>query len=248
MKSDRKVIKPILNELVRGNRFPNLHSTVVLIEIDNRKILIDTGYVTDKAILQENLYKLGYSENDITDIVLTHFHLDHIGNVNLFNPAKVYMGKEDYDAIKSLQSSLEDNIALDDNIVKSSNIKSEKKIKALRNLYLNNAVILHWLVANQSRIKCITDDVHRLHDYVVIKRAPGHTAGHLVVWCRNELNVCIAGDALPLETNLYTNENSDKLININQEQFIKTKKQIMEHADVIYPGHDHPLILHVFHK
>lgn len=64
----------------------------LLIEDDNRLILVDTGmgnkqdakffghyYLHGNDSLDRSLQKLGFSRNDITDVFLTHLHFDHCG-------------------------------------------------------------------------------------------------------------------------------------------------------------------------
>ncbi len=64
----------------------------LLIEANNRLVLIDTGlgdkqsekffsYVQPHgdANLVDSIHKAGYSLNDITDVILTHLHFDHVG-------------------------------------------------------------------------------------------------------------------------------------------------------------------------
>ncbi len=64
----------------------------LLIEDGDRLILIDTGMgnkqsekffgyykPSNRGGLQRKLQELGYSENDITDVVMTHLHFDHCG-------------------------------------------------------------------------------------------------------------------------------------------------------------------------
>lgn len=68
----------------------------LLVEIDNRKIIIDTGIgnkQSDKffshfhphgdATLIQSLAKNGLSLDDITDVFLTHLHFDHVGGAVL---------------------------------------------------------------------------------------------------------------------------------------------------------------------
>lgn len=57
-----------------------------LIHTPDRKILIDAGVGSfgpepHFPIMQENLEKLGLSELDITDVVCSHLHYDHIGGL-----------------------------------------------------------------------------------------------------------------------------------------------------------------------
>ena len=64
----------------------------LLIEDENRKILIDTGlgnkqddrfrshfYPHDSISFDDNFASLGLTKEDITDVILTHFHFDHVG-------------------------------------------------------------------------------------------------------------------------------------------------------------------------
>lgn len=64
----------------------------LLVEDDNRLILIDTGignkqsekffshyYLHGDATLDSSLKKLGFHRDDITDVFLTHLHFDHVG-------------------------------------------------------------------------------------------------------------------------------------------------------------------------
>ena len=64
----------------------------LLIEDGDRLILIDAGigdkqsekffshyYLSDENSLSPNLRKLGFTEDDITDVFLTHLHFDHCG-------------------------------------------------------------------------------------------------------------------------------------------------------------------------
>jgi glyoxylase-like metal-dependent hydrolase (beta-lactamase superfamily II) len=64
----------------------------LLIEDDNRLILVDTGigdkqdakffshyYLHGDATMDSSLARYGFSRNDITDVFLTHLHFDHVG-------------------------------------------------------------------------------------------------------------------------------------------------------------------------
>lgn len=64
----------------------------MLIETDNRRILVDTGmgdkqsekffghyYLHGDDTLEKSLAKYGFTKDDITDVFLTHLHFDHVG-------------------------------------------------------------------------------------------------------------------------------------------------------------------------
>lgn len=81
---------------------------VWLIKGDNGKnILVDAGFLNDIPNAAEfkivnyvrpdsSLLPLGLSANDITDIIVSHPHWDHIDGLNLFPNARIWMQQEDY--------------------------------------------------------------------------------------------------------------------------------------------------------
>jgi glyoxylase-like metal-dependent hydrolase (beta-lactamase superfamily II) len=71
---------------------------------NGRNILVDAGYLDttkteNKGYVRPDLMlkRLNVSASDINDIILTHPHYDHIGGINLFPNAKVWMQKDDFD-------------------------------------------------------------------------------------------------------------------------------------------------------
>ena len=74
------------------NNLCNWAMRCLLIEDNNRLILIDTGignkqsekffshyYLSGNDTLQASLQKNGFSKHDVTDVILTHLHFDHVG-------------------------------------------------------------------------------------------------------------------------------------------------------------------------
>lgn len=114
--------KPLWERKIKAdekNRI-NMSLRVVYIETENRKILIDTGigdYHSDKfnhqfAIEGENLPinkllndNFQVKPEDITDIILTHLHFDHVGGLGggdngtdlLFPNANIHVHKKHYE-------------------------------------------------------------------------------------------------------------------------------------------------------
>ncbi len=73
----------------------------LLIEDENRLMLIDTGigdkqsekffahyYLHGSASLSRSLHQLGFHEDQITDVFLTHLHFDHCGGAIAWNDSK----------------------------------------------------------------------------------------------------------------------------------------------------------------
>lgn len=80
----------------------------VLIDHPQRKILFDLGarpgyvypkeysdwsphYYEENQLLEHQLALAGYKPKDVSDVVLSHLHFDHSGNLNLFDHAEIYL-------------------------------------------------------------------------------------------------------------------------------------------------------------
>lgn len=83
------------------NNMCNLANRLLLIETDNRRILIDAGignkhdekflsyiYVNGEGNLHTSLKNAGYSTEDITDVIFTHLHWDHCAGATYYNENK----------------------------------------------------------------------------------------------------------------------------------------------------------------
>ncbi len=78
---------------------------VWLIRGNGRNILVDTGYHHDRLMRvfktseyvrpTERLQQLGLKPEDITDVIVTHFHFDHIDGIDLFPKARVWVQKDE---------------------------------------------------------------------------------------------------------------------------------------------------------
>lgn len=75
----------------------------------NKQILVDTGTGQNKDYLYSKLKEHGVNPEDITDIVNTHCHYDHVGGNYLFPNAKVNIHELDANALKNDED--EDNVS-----------------------------------------------------------------------------------------------------------------------------------------
>ncbi len=99
----------LMNTESRDKNF-KIHWLFYLLVDDDRRILVDTGfsdadYVTafglrDFRIPKDVLEAGKFRSEDITDIVITHSHFDHIGGADSFKNAKIHITEREFQEFK----------------------------------------------------------------------------------------------------------------------------------------------------
>lgn len=80
-----------LDILVEGYaRPPHVAGTVSLIRDADRVVVVDPGMVADRESILRPLRDLGVRPDDVTDVVVSHHHLDHTVNIALFPTVPVH--------------------------------------------------------------------------------------------------------------------------------------------------------------
>ncbi len=74
--------------------FQTFGSTVYLIKLNDKNILIDTSSRENERELLRDLNRLDIKPKDIAILILTHSHWDHVGNNHLFNNAKLITNED----------------------------------------------------------------------------------------------------------------------------------------------------------
>lgn len=85
----------IAKELYANENAPKNEHNVVLISSKNYKTIIDTGFAHTKETLISKLNSLGVKPDDITHVIITHSHGDHVGGLDLFKKAKVLVNADE---------------------------------------------------------------------------------------------------------------------------------------------------------
>lgn len=106
---------------------------VYLVKTENKNILIDAGCETMPGFVMENfigpvkaLEKINIFPKDITDVVITHAHHDHIESVKYFKNANIYIQKDEYEDGKNYLTENEKIILFKNEINVCKNVKVVK--------------------------------------------------------------------------------------------------------------------------
>ena len=148
-----------------------LAGNVLLIMKEDKIILIDTGcgqkLGPSSGKLIENLILAGIKPENITDIVLTHAHPDHIGGIVkaddslAFPNAKIHLSKKEYDFWTAEHPDF-----------------SKGTQDAIADFEIQFAN--HHLAMIDSEIQ-FYDDEAELFGFLKLENAPGHTPGHTLI-------------------------------------------------------------------
>lgn len=85
------------------DKYLKIDFIIYLIDTGKKKILIDAGCdvmpgfeMTNWEKPSEVLKQHGYDPNEITDVIITHAHRDHIAAVNYYNRAVIHIQEDEY--------------------------------------------------------------------------------------------------------------------------------------------------------
>lgn len=109
---------------VEGNENVKLPIALLffLIEYNNKKILIDVGCNTmpgyelfEFEFPEKLLEKYGIKRNDITDVIITHSHHDHIDAISSYPQATVYIQKNELKFAEKYLKNIKRVLTFDEN-------------------------------------------------------------------------------------------------------------------------------------
>lgn len=188
-------------------------SSVWLFRQHKHVVLIDTGPPGYIPLLQQRLADLHLAPNDVTDVVLTHAHWDHIGNVGMFPEATKWIGDSELEWAAGLPADTP---------------------------FVSTAHVRELLCSNDlKRIKSGKEILPGISSIAT----PGHTPGHLsYLISMHNGHAIFAGDAIKNLHELASLQADLTMDAQASRNSIKNLRNLMRvHEAILIPGHDVPL-------
>lgn len=216
---------------------------VLLLKKEGHLILIDSGQGSllgeNGGWLPENLKLIGLNPEQITDVVITHAHLDHAGglvdvnNKSVYPNAKVYISRVEYESWAKETPDYSKSVLKDDPMI-------EKMIPLIRNI----------LSVVKPQLQMV-EDGETILDMITMQIVPGHTKGHVVstISSGGEQLIAIA-DLIHYDAVLFTRPEwgtaADWDFELGVSSRIKTLKKLSETKSLVYGCHlSYPGLGHV---
>lgn len=166
----RETVQDALRDLYLSESDYEMPITTLLIKKGNQYILVDTGEGYHDPInagwLQNSILEIGISPEDITDILITHAHRDHIGGIlskegtKIYPNAKYYISEPEYNFWTSVD-------------------KDFSKSKMLPSSYPTGKIQTEIITAIKLDLE-IFKPGETLFSCIRTEAAPGHTPGHII--------------------------------------------------------------------
>jgi glyoxylase-like metal-dependent hydrolase (beta-lactamase superfamily II) len=194
---------------------------------DGRTILVDAGFyrppfvdrkqVADYTRPDKALGRLGIKPEDVTDVIVTHMHWDHVDGVDLFPKARTWIQKDEFDYYTKARKPGGDLVGPQPD-------------------YVTALVKLNTL----GRVGLVDGDAKEILPGVTVYTGGRHTFASQYVGVNTK-----AGRMVIASDNLYLYENLDKHVPIAQTFDARANlaaqdrmKQLATSPRLIIPGHD----------
>ncbi len=163
------------------------------------------------------LKKLGYSENDIKSVVLTHLHLDHFDGLKYFENTKIIINQLEWDKPSFALPSLYPEWF----------VPNKVELKSTKDECFKNSLDL---------VK--SGEIELIH-------TPGHTVGHCSVLIKtSEIHYLLAGDVTYNQYQLENNINAGghQSFKLSQSTYQAIKYYASKNKLVYLPSHDNQVL------
>lgn len=191
-------------------------STIAMVRSGGRTALVDVGTFGQRELIRRFLSEKGMRADDITDVILTHAHHDHMINWVMFQESRIVLGREElhWSCAQPWGSSPVPELYV-------------KELSSWKNL-------------------CVVEAGDEVFPGMTAIAAPGHTPGGFIFHLRGDNNdVIFSGDSAKNRAELIARR-ADASYNpsvtratIDMIWELWTKRP----GTILVPGHDLPMVL-----
>lgn len=199
-------------QIVRGlNVRPEIgffgYSSVVVVRDGEETILFDTGGPGIRSFLFDYIQKV-----KIDKVFISHLHVDHCCNIDLFPNVPIYLNKIEFDNLLNKKGDVHNKLAY---LIISNFLKDQD---------------FHFF-----------DKEFQLTKNIQVLLTYGHTCGHSSLKFNDgNKDIILAGDAIETYQEYLSEKIPDDCY--SKDDYIKTKQLIATNFDVIIPGHSSAIV------
>ncbi|MFQ5999423.1 MAG: MBL fold metallo-hydrolase [Candidatus Bathyarchaeia archaeon] len=217
------------------------HLNAYLIRTEGRYVLIDTGMGSDEAFreLSRQLAEIGVKPENLTEILVTHFHIDHVGLVprlRKLSGAQLIVSAKTTEAVQLAMQTYESYWKNLMNICKVAGVPTELVEQMLKATpgYLYQAI--YEELARPSRVLKDGEKISIGEYNFLTIWTPGHSPGHICLY-EPKRRLLMAGDhLLPTITPHVTQWGQET--NVLADYLDSLEKVRTLDVDVVLPGHE----------
>ncbi len=211
-------------------------ATSALLSNGRHRFVVDTGLPHEASRLVGALRARGLAPEDITGVINTHFHVDHVLNNSLFQ-GPIYATQLSHDWCRALYSDLLDDANWERMILRYYP-ETYQYARARKHMQQLRKIALRWWaparLGDASRFRWL--ESHCLPDPLEPLVTSGHVPGNLSVIVHGAGEpTLIAGDAL------LSREHDEKVLTMiphSKQQFAQDRALVLARRGRILPGHD----------
>lgn len=222
-----------------------LQSCSVLLTDGTERVLVDTGFSSHDAVLLQGLERAGVAPEQITAIINTHFHLDHIGCNALFPRARVYASRVDYEWGVRIYESVSGGETRREVFREFYPEVADEEFDRMDQAKLLQLIRWLWdpaMLGDLKRYRWIEDGDWPFAGLQWVS-TPGHTPGHLSIAVEGQEGAyLIVGDARAFRDDSAVGYDMPPH---NETQYQASRRIVDAFDGVLIPGHDDPFVQHV---
>ena len=188
------------------------YCSVVLFRLPRGWALYDTGHFADRSQLADRLRQAGVTPAEITCVVLSHLHFDHVLNLPLFPAAEVVVSRAELEYAEAVTTGRLEDLAVPD----------------------------LWQAMLKGRRLQVVEEHLELGGGIQVETLAGHTPGGLVMFCEDPAPLTVCGDLIKNAWEAISG--APAFPGAAPEEAAANIRRVVAREGILVPGHDRPFV------